>query len=284
MKRAISIGCFALLTFGSLGSAAAEEGIECYPPCREGYICRPSTGECVSPCNPPCRQGYVCVPERRECVSPCNPPCDPGQTCTEAGECIGGTAAAAGAATAETGVPKPEAGDRRFRLGFLGRFGFGGKQKLKFAGGGEQEYDADVTLGYTLRFEKPPAKYVSVGLDLSNYWVRAKGDPERDLFTDISVLVKPRYPVVVGKKHRELEAYLNLLIGGSLGVFDSANGWPETFGGGFNFNIGPGFQAFVASRTALILELGYAYTWIKLGDTTVILGQGLLRVGIAGAF
>jgi len=166
----------------------------------------------------------------------------------------------------------------------LPRFGFGGKQKVKVDGGGEFDADADTTLGFTLRFEKPPAKYVSMGMDLSNYWIRAKGDPERDLFTDFSVLVKPRYPFVVGKKDLELEAYLCFLIGPSIGVFKEANGWPETFGGGFNFNIGPGFQAFVASKTALVLELGYAYTWIKVGETTTILSQGLLRFGVAIAF
>lgn len=301
MKRVIPVACFALITFASLGRAGAQPGAPsdegaqpgapsdegaCWPPCREGYICRESTGECVSPCNPPCRTGYICDFERKTCVSPCNPPCNAGETCTEEGECIPGTGTAA--ASKET---KPEAGDRRFRLGFLGRFGFGGKAKAKNDLGAEDELDLDATLGYTLRFEKPPAKYVSVGLDLSNYWIRAKGNPERDLLTDISVLVKPRYPVVVGKKHRELEAYLNLQIGGTVAVFNSDNVYPwSTFGGGFNFNVAPGFQAFVASRTVLIFEVGYAYTWIRAGGEftdrtyTLTVSQALLRVGVAGAF
>lgn len=46
--------------------AAAEAG--CFPPCREGYLCQPSTGECVSACNPPCAIGETCTPDAR-CVA-----------------------------------------------------------------------------------------------------------------------------------------------------------------------------------------------------------------------
>lgn len=89
-------------------------------------------------------------------------------------------------------------------MGLIPRFGVGGKPKPK-DDFGEGDVDVNATLGYTLRFEKPPAKYVSMGMDLSNYWMRVK-EGERDFLTDISVLVKPRYPFVFGKKDLELEA------------------------------------------------------------------------------
>ena len=54
------------LVMSSPRPAAAEAG--CFPPCREGYLCQPSTGECVSACNPPCAIGETCTPDAR-CVA-----------------------------------------------------------------------------------------------------------------------------------------------------------------------------------------------------------------------
>lgn len=57
--------------------------------------------------------------------------------------------------------------------------------------------------------------------------------------------------------------------------------------GGFNFGVTPGFQVFVARSTALIFEVGYAYSWFQIVGSVFSkwsLGQATLRLGIAVAF
>jgi hypothetical protein len=185
--------------------------------------------------------------------------------------------------------PIKEVGDRRFRLGIVGRFGFGGSWVLSDEFGDSLDLAPGATLGFDLRFEKPPAKYVSLGVVLGNYWILPDPLLERDYALDVSMLVKPRYPFKAGK--REAEAYLFMQFGGSMILLNSTN-WGSDFnsiGGGFNFAVGPGFQIFVSDNLAVLFEVGYSYSWFSI--TTVFdeagiltLGQATLRVGIARAF
>lgn len=57
-------GIFALLLVVSVPSLARAE-TECFPPCREGFLCH--EGQCVSACNPPCAAGETCTPSG-QCV------------------------------------------------------------------------------------------------------------------------------------------------------------------------------------------------------------------------
>jgi hypothetical protein len=97
--------------------------------------------------------------------------------------------------------------------------------------------------------------------------------------------VKPRYPFKLGSK--EAEFYLIMQVGGTLGVLNPENWILDNYiVGGFNFGVAPGFQVFVGSGVALIFEIGYAYTWLKVGDLNAVVtfGQPTFRIGFARAF
>ena len=47
-----------LLSFGLLVSSTAVAQ-ECFPECRDGYLCH--EGQCIESCNPPCKDGKVCT-------------------------------------------------------------------------------------------------------------------------------------------------------------------------------------------------------------------------------
>ncbi len=186
----------------------------------------------------------------------------------------------------------------------LGRFGLGPKVKLKYSDQGSYsdsviEETPRATLGFDLRFEKPVAQYVTVGGLVSNYWVRPQrtsGGGSMPSFLkphnyalDISPFVKPRYPFKV--RNKEAEAYIVVHVGGSLRVLSISDGvFVESktgVFGGFSWGVAPGFQIFVTRRMGLVLEVGYAKTWIKIGtvvleNTTV--GQATVRFGFAFAF
>ena len=49
-------------------STSYVEASECFPECRDGYLCSPE-GECVSACNPPCDDSEACDAEERVCRS-----------------------------------------------------------------------------------------------------------------------------------------------------------------------------------------------------------------------
>jgi len=71
MRRAMAWACFGAVWLVAGAASAQPEQVftdGCYPACREGYVCNPQTGQCVSACNPPCAAG---------------------QTCTSSGQCVG---------------------------------------------------------------------------------------------------------------------------------------------------------------------------------------------------
>jgi hypothetical protein len=287
------IGLFATLAcllFGNTRVALAEE---------PSATARPEASvspESVEACFPACRSGYVCHPEKRECVSICDPLCDARETCSKEAVCI------------KPGLvrrrERPRGGDRRLRLLLLGRFGLGPKLELAYtdpfsSSDGVVEETPRATLGFDLRVEKPVAKHLTVGGLVSNYWVR----PERtssggstpgflkpnDYALDISPFVKPRYPFKIGSK--EAEAYIVIHVGGSLRVLSVSDGVflgsKTGVFGGFNWGVAPGIQIFITRHVGLVVEVGYAKTWIKIGtsileNTTV--GQATVRFGLAFAF
>lgn len=254
------------------------------------------SAETEEACFPACRSGYICHPQKKECVSICNPPCGAWEVCTEEAEC----------APQESAPAKEHAqpGDRRFRFVLLGRFGLGGKVKVNFTNPlsmeeGVLEAKPGATLGFDLRFEKPVAKYVSVGGLVSNYWLRSQRDRydtsglrfsnRNDYALDIAPFVKPRYPFNAGSK--EAEAYVVIHVGGSLRLMEIYDGVfldPKTgVYGGFNWGIAPGFQIFVTRHMGLVFEVGYAKSWFKIGSSflqSTRVGQATLRFGFTFAF
>jgi len=285
MEKRILILCIGLLALVPSLVAKAQGGEELGSDGEEQTV----AVEQGDGCFPPCRSGYLCHPLKQECVQLCNPPCASGETCTEEGECV----ATGPPMTLADSPSAAEAGDLRFRLVLLGRFGLGGKLKNKFddqfAGGRTTaEFGPEATLGFDLRFEKPAGKHVTAGALLSNYWWRLEGI-DRQYALDISPFVKPRYPFRAGSK--EAEVYLLLSFGGSLTVveFVDPSGFESTkeVYGGFNTGFAPGFQIFVSSSLALIFEVGYAFSWFKIGGSgneILTLGQATIRLGFAVAF
>jgi len=254
------------------------------------------SAELAKTCFPPCRTGYVCHPDTLECVSICNPPCANWETCTEEAECAPNSAANARV--------RRESGDRRFRIALLGRFGLGGKSVVKidgsiFSGPDELETTPGATLGFDLRFEKPVARFVTVGGLVSNHWFRARRDRnetsrirnlnQKDYALDVAPFVKPRYPFKAGKN--EAEAYIIINIGGSLLVMEISDGtflMPKSgVFGGFNWGVAPGFQIFLAEHIGLVFEVGYARSWFKIGSSilkNIKVGQATLRFGFTVPF
>lgn len=215
--------------------------------------------------------------------------------------CVAAEATAAPTATAAAVPPEERVGDRRFRLGLLGRFGFGGSFKLadEFSTVDLADFlNKGATLGFDIRFEWAPGKFVTAGLVLGNYWLLVDTEANRDYALDVSPFVKPRYPFKAGKK--EAEAYLFMHFGGSMIVLDSQ--WDQlagaggvglnSIGGGFNFTVAPGFQIFVSDSAIVIFEIGYSWSRFYIGasdgftSTSINLtaGAATMRVGIARAF
>ncbi|MGB5809840.1 MAG: hypothetical protein WBG86_04870 [Polyangiales bacterium] len=198
--------------------------------------------------------------------------------------------------TAET--PSAELGDRRFRLVVLGRFGVGGKVKvatvdLLMIEGSTIEAKANTTFGLDLRFEKPIHRNVTIGGVLGSYWI---GSNDPDYALDVSALVKQRYVFRAGRK--EAEVYLAVQFGGSLLVnrvytFSQGGGMESSAtlrnpSGGFNVGIAPGFQVFVTHHVAVVLEVGYGYSWFRIKGGPLLdkltLGQATIRTGFSLAF
>jgi hypothetical protein len=61
-------GLYAIIAFIILSplSLLAQDALECYPPCRSGFVCY--KGKCISKCNPPCPDGQKCT-DSGECTS-----------------------------------------------------------------------------------------------------------------------------------------------------------------------------------------------------------------------
>ena len=288
--RLLLVAASLLLTSAQI--ALAQDPPESVPGEAESRV----SEEPAETCFPPCRAGYVCHPDRLQCVSLCNPPCANGEACTEEAECVPNSSAST--------RRQRDSGDRRFRIALLGRFGLGGKSVLKIddsiiSGSGEFSATPGATLGFDLRFEKPVARYVTVGGLVSNHWFRGRRDQDgtsgirdlnrNDYALDIAPFVKPRYPFKAGKN--EAEAYVIINIGGSLRLMEISDG---TFlmlktgvFGGFNWGVAPGFQIFLAEHVGLVFEVGYARSWFKIGSSilkSLKVGQATLRFGVTIPF
>lgn len=232
----------------------------------------------------------MCHPERGECVSICNPPCAADERCTDDAACVPDEHAAA--------APAVETGDRRIRLGVLGRFGIAGKLTLDFDMGGfifEEEISGKpekATMGFELRVEKPLSKHFVLGGLLSNYFIRP-GSDGFEYALDISPFVKPRLVFRIGQ--REAEVYLLVPFGASILALRSlrndgfsVQGKSRLIHGGFNVGASPGFQVFLGDVVALVVEVGYAYSWFRIKEQDALrrltLGQLTFRTGLAFAF
>lgn len=293
MHRLTVLSLLACLSIVAPAAASAQQSEESTSPSPGPSVSVPPAEGCF----PPCRSGYLCHPDKLECVSACNPPCAASEVCSEGAECVPRDEAPA--------EQSAEIDDRRFRLVLLGRFGLGGKARSKLNDGleffviSEVEVTPGATLGFDLRFEKPVAKYVSVGGLLSSYWLRSKRSanfPEafrelgsNDYAMDFAPFVKPRYPFRAGSK--EAEVYVLVNFGGSLIVVDLLDEFnfnsASVVRGGFNVGVAPGFQVFVARHAALVFEVGYAYSWFKIDNAlvkTTSIGQATLRFGFSFAF
>ena len=293
MKSLTILSLFAWLSLVAPQAASAQEFERSTAVDLEASISVPPAEGCF----PPCRRGYLCHPDELECVSACNPPCAASEVCSEEAECVPRDEAPA--------EPSAEIDDRRFRLVLLGRFGLGGKARSKLNDGleffaiSEIEGTPGATLGFDLRFEKPVAKYVSVGGLIGSYWLRSKRStnfPEafgelrsNDYAMDFAPFFKPRYPFRAGSK--AAEAYVVVNFGGSLIVVDLLDEFnfnsASVVRGGFNVGIAPGLQVFVARHAAIVFEVGYAYSWFKIENAlvkTTSVGQATLRFGFSFAF
>lgn len=59
MKRIVIVLAVLIVLGGCSESPRQNPEPQCFPACRDGYICDP-TGKCVEACNPKCPSGYEC--------------------------------------------------------------------------------------------------------------------------------------------------------------------------------------------------------------------------------
>src|ERR1700690_1205196 len=98
------VACLAVVLVTSGVAWAQAPAADCFPPCRQGYLCH--AGQCILACNPACGAGQICT-SQGQCVSACNPPCAPNEVCVAAGQCVQQGPAAAPAPIAPAVASQP---------------------------------------------------------------------------------------------------------------------------------------------------------------------------------
>lgn len=212
---------------------AGTESRECYPACRQGYLC--SEGRCISMCNPACGAGEVCIDGVRCELQTSNqsiyePPPPP--------------------------PPEPTPFGKRAHSGLAFHIGFPGD----ITGSGSEE-DLDYTLGLNIRSDFPIAQYVLIGPMFEfGAWRPEPGEsaPMRAFYFDIDLFVRGRIPFDLDPV--DLQLWAGVPGGLSLSFLNEEIA-PNLEGFGVGWNIGAllGGAIHFTDEFGLLLEGG----WIR---------------------
>jgi hypothetical protein len=232
-------------------SPAPVAGGGCFPPCREGYVCR--AGQCVSWCNPPCPSDQVCF-EGRRCDYP--------------------LPQAVGRPIEEPPIPRMKSFESRsfFMLGF--HYGFPGNFDQNGAGA-----PLDSTIGFNLRGDAPIERYLLLGPLLQfGAWRPDVPGASRNYYIDVNFYLRGRIPITTPSTNFQIWGGIpigftfDILRQSIDGASDMGIGWTigALFGGAVHFT--PNFGLFT--------ELGWIQHKISHGQNVDFrLSQWELNLG-----
>jgi hypothetical protein len=221
--------------------APSSGSAECFPTCREGFVCH--QGQCVSECNPPCPRGQVCVQ---------------GQYC-EPSEGAGAYEPPPPGAPAGEGVyeppppPKPPGFERRVHSALAFHMGFGGDVE---ADGARQ--DLVSTLGVNLRTDFPVAKYILLGplFQLGAWRPDMPNPPSRSYYFDIDFFARARIPITTDST--AFQIWLGVPIGLTLSFLSADyEAAFDTFAFGYNFGFLAGGAVHFSKKFGMFVEAGW---------------------------
>jgi hypothetical protein len=207
-------------------AATTAPAAECFPPCREGFVC--SAGQCVSLCNPPCAQGEMCVEGRRCEAAP--PPLE-------------------AAYEPPPPIQKPFAARSHAMLGF--HFGFGGDLRIN-----EAESSLGNTYGVNLRSDLPIAEYVLLGpLFQFGVWQSDLPEASSHYYVDLDLYLRLRLPV--SSKKNDFQVWAGVPIGLTLNILGEDTTQYAGLGVGWNIGVMVGGAVHFTPKFGLFSELGW---------------------------
>ncbi|MET0592184.1 MAG: hypothetical protein ABW133_05765 [Polyangiaceae bacterium] len=237
----------------------------------------PATGG--SECFPACRQGYVC--HLRQCISACNPPCPSGQTCVAGQRC---EMILSSSPIPEPPLPPPSTrgfADRSFvMLGF--HYGFPGTiETSRGALGGENPLAS--TLGFNLRGDVPIEKYLVLGplFQFGAWRPDVNPEPSRSYYVDLDLYIRARIPITTSSTNFQIWGGVPIgitfdMLGDNVapGASSAALGW--------NFGVMGGAAVHFTPKIGLYTEIGWTqhkFTHDAEPSVAVRLSQWVLNVG-----
>ncbi|MEM9071800.1 MAG: hypothetical protein AAGE52_25040 [Myxococcota bacterium] len=259
-------------------SFAAGASAQCYPECREGFVCSPE-GQCVSICNPPCGAGEFCSADAR-----CEP--DASQTAPPQNYAPppSNYAAPINGAVPEPAVENPAlTAGGTFRL--LANFdvGIGGTATIDIDGFGEVEGDLDPTLGMRLQALFPAGSLFFAGLNLGVDGYIGEGAPsdaDRLVVIGVGPVFGFRYAINLGAV--ALEPVFAISLGFAVGTANDVELEDSAFGLEFGARGGMNvwFTEVVGANLNLGVQLHQLFTDESGVDVSLRLLQFRLGVGV----
>ncbi len=317
--RAVRIGWMGLvIVLGSAASAAAQEA-QCFPACRDGFLCH--QGQCISACNPACPEGQVCagsgtcVPAHAYTPPPAaGQPAQPapyGQQPTQPAP-YGQQPAPYGQQPAPYGPPaqpgwgappgqpqpaQPGWGAPPGQPGYVGPQSAPqnpdrGADRVRFAlspivigfegrlGFGDFDYDAATTFGVALSMDRAIGRFFAIGGGLRTIFYQGEGAEERAKGLDVFVLPRIRHGFGIA------EVYLAVPVGVAIDFLPDA---PEV-NPGVGYTVSPllGAQVFATDSLGFFAEIGgilrSARFTDELDSANVTIRQGAFNIGLAFVF
>lgn len=250
-------------------SEPAEPGTEaeCFPPCRQGYVCK--AGQCVAaqPSQPPPplgRQAEQPPPtgQPEQPPAPARPqqprsgdsqPAQPGQAPAASGDV---QVNEGGQWVTEPSGRPPGVRSPRFAVGFhVGGIGKAKADDPTFSGS-----DFNPTYGLHARFDFPAGDYLALGPAVFfGAWQTETQEAMgagRSFLVDIDIMLRGRLPVPVGEEHFDL--YVGVPVGFSTFIFEDIGtiDLGDRTELGWNAGLLAGAQMFF-SRVGVMAELGW---------------------------
>jgi hypothetical protein len=230
-----------------------------------------------SECFPACREGYVC--HLRQCVSACNPACPSGQTCVAGRRC---EAPPPGSSNVrEPPLPPPPArgfADRSFVM-FGFHYGFPGTIEGSY--GGDRPLGS--TLGFNLRGDVPIEKYLVLGpLFQFGAW-RPDVTPEtsRSYYIDVDLYIRARIPITTASTN--FQFWGGMPIGLTFNMLgDGVAPGASTAALGWNFGAMFGGAVHFTPKIGLYVETGWMqhkFTHEAEPSVSMRLSQWIFNVG-----
>jgi len=205
----------------------------------------------ASDCFPPCREGFVC--SQGQCVSSCNPPCPAGQVCTAGSTCEPADATAAPAYDVPPPPPPKNNLGKRVHTMLAFHMGFGGSVEEDGT-----KTDLLTTYGVNVRTDFPVVRYLLIGplVQFGAWRPEEPANITRDYYLDIDLFVRGRVPIELDSMGFQLWGGVPIGLTFSLLGEDHAQ-YLDGFGVGWNVGVLFGGAVHFTKRFGMFAEVGW---------------------------